>query len=145
MLTAYFDDSGTHNSSEVVIWAGLFGNPNQWALLDDYWAAAKSPCPGKEAITRFHMWDCDQSLGECLGWKRHETDFLASELTQIIIKCGIYGYACAVWRQDYDELVKGEVRTVYGDAEGYCVRSCYVRGLDWAREHAPHDPNLAFV
>jgi hypothetical protein len=26
MLTTYFDDSGTHDDSEIVILAGLFGN-----------------------------------------------------------------------------------------------------------------------
>lgn len=49
MLIAYFDDSGTHDSSEVVLWQGAIGNKYQWALLDELWAKKlRDPSPNKD-------------------------------------------------------------------------------------------------
>jgi hypothetical protein len=71
MLIAYFDDSGSHTDSDVVIWNGLFGNHYQWRLFNELWEAKlKDPSPGKEPLKRFHMFECQNSLGEFSGWSR---------------------------------------------------------------------------
>jgi hypothetical protein len=146
MLTSYLDDSGTHDDAEIVLWAGLSANQFQWDALIDAWRKTlAAPCPGKEPISRFHMTDCYNSRGEFAGWKRHETDYLASHFCDIIIKNGIYGYAFATSRKDWDQLITGDLRTLLGDSEGFCVRNCYVRITQWAREKANYDPSLAFV
>jgi hypothetical protein len=65
MLTAYFDDSGSHAGSDVVVWNGLFGNQYQWKLFDELWAAKLgAPSPGKNSLRRFHMYDCQHGEGE---------------------------------------------------------------------------------
>ena len=77
MLTAYFDDSGTHLNSDLVLWYGVFGNSFQWAHFDDLWAAKlKEPSPGKPALSRFHMAQCQAADAEFAGWSRTATDFL---------------------------------------------------------------------
>jgi hypothetical protein len=145
MLTAYFDDSGTHDTSEVVIIAGLFGNQFQWDAFSDAWGKKlQVPSLGKPPLTRFHMYDCYNSLGEFSGWSRTATDFLAHELGQIIIKNGIWAYACAVLRKEWDSLVTGVSRKALGDAEGFCARNCYVKTLHWASNYTS-DPQIAFV
>ena len=84
MLEAYFDDSGTHDDSEIVLWAGLFGNRYQWEFFNQLWAKKLAdPSPGKPPIKRFHMVDCYNSTGEFAGWRRAATDFLAHELTNV--------------------------------------------------------------
>jgi hypothetical protein len=85
MLTAYFDDSGTHPDSEVVLWYGLFGNHFQWAHFDNLWAAKLGePSLGKPPLSRFHMAHCQAGDGEFLGWNRTATDFLVHELVPTI-------------------------------------------------------------
>jgi hypothetical protein len=145
MLTAYFDDSGTHDASEIVIWAGVCGNQFQWDAFSKAWGAKlKAPSPGKPALSRFHMADCQDAREEFQGWSRTATDFLVHELGEIIIKTGLWGYASGVNRKDWDELIVGEVREALGDAEGFCVRNVYVKTTDWAKNWAGGG-DLAFV
>ena len=97
MVFAYFDDSGTHSQSDIVLMAGVFGYANQWEYFAELWARKLAdPSPGKPPLTRFHMAECQASDGEFSGWKRHETDFLVHELGSIILKAGIYGFGGAI-------------------------------------------------
>jgi hypothetical protein len=117
--------------------AGVFGFPNQWDFLSELWAKQLAdPCPGKPALTRFHMAECQAGDGEFLGWKRIETDFLVHELDSIIIKTGIYGFGGAIARKHYDQLITGDLRRSSGDAETMCIINCFVKFLSWAKENA---------
>lgn len=146
MLTAYLDDSGTHDNSQVVLWAGLCANHFQWALLTELsQQQLKAPCPDKQPISRFHMTECYDSRGEFAGWTRTETDLSAHEFTNIILRAGIYGRAFATSRKDWDELITGNVKIIFGDAEGFCVRNCYLQVTRWAKEKASYDHELAFI
>jgi Protein of unknown function (DUF3800) len=145
MLIAYFDDSGSHTDSDVVLWNGLFGNHYQWQLFNELWAAKlKEPSLGKEPLKRFHMVECQNSLGEFSGWSRTATDFLVHELGDIVLRCGLYSNGAAISRKDWDDLVKGDLRTALGDAEGYSMRLAFVRATKWAREIAFQD-EMEFV
>ncbi len=144
MLTAYFDDSGTHTDSDVVLWSGLFGNHYQWEHFDKLWTEKlRNPSPGKEPLQRFHMANCMAGDGEFLGWSRLATKFLVHELVDIILRCGLYSDGAAISRKDWDELVTGNLRGALGDAEGYSMRSAFVRASKWARALGSNE--LAFV
>ena len=145
MLTAYFDDSGTHADAEVVLWNGLFGNNFQWDHFNQLWAAKlQKPSPGKEPLKRFHMANCQAADGEFSGWKRTETDFLVHELGDIILKCGLYCDCAVISRKDWNELITGDLFTALGDAEGYSLRMAFVRASKWARQTGGSD-KIAFV
>jgi hypothetical protein len=147
MLRAYFDDSGTHGvRSDIVLVAGIFGT--EWAIdsLDRRWKLEiDNPlCGRKERVSRYHAYDCDNSIGEFAGWKRVETDHFYHRLQTIIIESGVAGYGVAVARKDWDELVTGDIRAVLGNPEGTCIRNCFVKTLDWARTHT-FDPQITFI
>jgi hypothetical protein len=146
MLTVYFDDSGTHAGSELTLLAGLFGNQYQWELFNDLWGKRlKESVPGKPPVQRFHMTDCYNSLNEFLRWNRTETDFFAHELGEIVFRCGLWGCATAVWTGIWNEHVTGDLRRASGDAEGGCIRNSFNRTLEWAREFAGAEKEIAFV
>lgn len=150
MLTAYFDDSGTHTGgkhgpSKIVLVAGIIGDENSLRVLDENWKKhLERPVEGlKDRLNRFHMFDCYDSRGEFAGWTRTETDYFCKLLQDVIIQSGVAAYGIACARQDWDELITGDLRGVLGDAESYCITQCYVRAVRFANEHP--DPKITFV
>lgn len=146
MITAYFDDSGTHTTSEIVIVAGVFATEARTRLLERRWRKLLAdPLEGrKPALKRFHMTDCFNSRGEFAGWTRTETDYLCHLFREEMIGAEIAAYAVACSRKDWDELVTGDYSAIFGDAEGFCIRNCFVRTLAWAQT-CTFDPDIQFV
>lgn len=152
MLRPHFDDSGTHTGgktgpSKIVLVAGIFGTEARLEALDRNWRkiiADPIDNGSRPSLQRFHAYDCDNSIGEFLGWSRTETDFLTHRLRTAIIESGAAAYGIGIARQDWDDLVTGDMRGFLGDAEAYCISQCFVRTLRWAQEKT-FDPQITFV
>jgi hypothetical protein len=146
MITAYFDDSGTHGESDIVLVAGVFGTEARMDCLDRNWKPhLDAPLGGRKGpIKRFHAYDCDNSVGEFSGWTRTETDYFRHELRTVIIEsdCAAYGLACS--RKDWNEIITEDLRSVIGDPEGFCINQCFVRSVGWAQAKT-FDPSMKFV
>lgn len=134
MLSAYFDDSGTHQPSEIVLLAGILGTEWQHTSLERLWRKnIQSPLDGaKPRLKRFHMAECQASDGEFEGWSRTETDYFCHLLETAIIDSHVHCYVFACARKDWDEMIVGRNREIFGDAERACVWNCFVRTLRWA-------------
>ena len=146
MLTCYFDDSGTHDQSDIVVVAGIFGTEARMDGLDQRWKQHldRPLCGKKPPLRRFHAYDCNNSIGEFLGWSRTETNYFWHQLQTEIIDSGIAGYGIAVSRKDYNELVAGDIRGVMGDPEGMCINQCFVRAIGWVQANT-FDPHLSLI
>ncbi len=147
MLTAYFDDSGTHATSNVVLVAGIFGTEWQLTSLERLWLPhLEQPlCGQKPRLRRFHAYECNNSLGEFTGWTRTETDYFCHQLQTAIIESGVSAYGIAISRQDWDEIITGGLRIFLGgDAEGYAITQCITCTVNWAQRNT-FDPKLTFV
>ena len=146
MLSAYFDDSGTHDSSKVVVVGGIMGTESELLSLESMWRFhLNRPLDGlKPPIREFHAYDCFHSKGEFEGWSRTETDFFRHQLREVIIKSHVSGYGFACVREEWDAEIQGTLRDINGDSEGYAIRSCFVRALRWA-QMATFDPDISFI
>ena len=146
MLSAYFDDSGTHDTSDVVLVAGIMGTEWQLTALERLWSPhIENPLYGrKPKLRRHHATDCYNSTNEFSGWTRTETDYFSHQLQTAITDSGVYAYGMACSRKDYEDVVVGDMKGFLGDAEGFCITQCFVRSLEWAQENT-FDPEITFV
>jgi hypothetical protein len=140
MLNSFFDDSGTHDDSDVVIVAGLFGTEGRLRGLDCEWKKLiDRPLEDlgrlKPPLKRFHMFDCQALRGEFAGWSRLEAEYFCNQLRKVIINSGVSAYGNACSRRDYEDLITGDTRAVLGTAEGFCIRNVFVRTLAWIQRN----------
>jgi len=146
MLGAYLDDSGSHSTSDIVITAGVAGTEWRLESLEKFWRKELAqPLESlKPSLKRFHMAECQDSRGEFERWTRTETDYLCHRLGTVIIDSGVMAYGMACSRKDWDELVTGDIRAVWGDPEGMCITNCFTKLIAWAQQFT-FDPEMRFV
>ena len=146
MLSGYFDDSGTHADSPVVVWAGLLGTEAQWERLEPAWKAKlEEPLPGKAPLKQFHLSACAAADDEFRYYSPAERDLVRHEFRTLIIEAGLLSIGSVVSRPDWDELVVGKLRDRLGDAETPCFLNCINRGLKLARVTHKEEDRIAFV
>jgi hypothetical protein len=125
VLIGYFDDSGTHTNSEIVVMAGFVGTREQWQQFKKAWSDKLSePLPGKPPLKRFHMVDCMQRDREFSDYSEAERDAVIHDFRQTILDAKLIGNVTAVDRVAWDEIMVGPLRMLYGDAEWYCLNNC---------------------
>ena len=79
-LTAFWDESGTHNGSHFVVVAGYVAPDDQWAEFDPKWHAAQT----KWDIHIFHMTDCMTGGGEFRSWAESKRRDCVQDFIRII-------------------------------------------------------------
>jgi hypothetical protein len=140
MLRAYFDDSGTHADSRVVVIGGLIGTDPQWARFKEEWAALlKQPLPGKTSLRMFHLSTCNARAGEFIGYSDAEQDAVIHDFRKIIINAELISIAAAVDRKAWCDLVIGAYRESFGDALSHCIAYCIEETIRIANPHAAGD------
>ncbi|MFT3986751.1 DUF3800 domain-containing protein [Aestuariivirga sp.] len=148
MITAYFDDSGTHSEDGLLVIAGLWGLQNQWEYLEQEWRKVLAePCPGRGPLDRFHMAHCQISSekSQFRGWRRVETDYVTRRFTDIISKSSVYGYCVGVSQKDWDENIQGRKRRYQGDAEHYAAAKCMIMIQAMTSNLMRHESQLIFM
>jgi len=98
LLTAYFDESGTHEGDHWCVIAGFVGNDAQWAAFAAEWVEAIKP------RQNLHMTE--------LRWKQHPERIapLLARLGSIPHKYNLKAVGVSLKWSDYNAIVKGRVR-----------------------------------
>jgi hypothetical protein len=136
LIRAYFDDSGTHYDSEVVVMGGLIGTLSQWRGFEADWATKlASPAPRKPALKMFHLSHCSSKDGEFRSYSQAECDLVTHDFRRIIEKAELISTASAIDRGAWDELVVGRLRDVLGPALVPCFINCIDETISVASVH----------
>jgi len=149
MLCAYFDDSGTHADSDVVVMGGLIGTVEQWDRFERAWAARLAdPLPGcgKPPLKMFHLSACSnrRPKGGFEDYSDAEQDAVIHDFRQIILDCMLTSTATAIDRRAWDELIVGPYRDVLGSAITQCFADCIAETVRIANPKPAVD-NIAVV
>ena len=136
MLQAYFDDSGTHANSRVVVVAGLIGSMAQWEAFDALWRAKLAePLPGKPPLSKFHLSACNSGQGEFADYRLGERDLVTRAFREIVIEAGLISTASAIERHAWNELVPASVLKAVVSDVGVCIDNCVRETWKIAAEH----------
>jgi hypothetical protein len=81
-MTAYLDESGTHDGSRLTVMAGWVEYADRWSEFDRRWnALLRRPLPYRGTITHIHGKDLRQGSKQFRGWsvedrhQRHEAQY----------------------------------------------------------------------
>lgn len=124
VLAVYFDESGVHGGSEVVVYSALLGTVEQWVPFETAWKQRlAAPAPGKPPLKRFHMADCEARDKEFKNYSIDERNAIIQSFRNIIVNSGVYGVTATVPITLWDEFITGKRRDKGGSAEHECFRA----------------------
>jgi hypothetical protein len=105
LFRAYFDDSGTHKGSKVVVLGGLIGLDSQWGPLVTKWTAKlAAPFPDKPRLSKFHLSSCMAGAGEFQDYNLVEREALSGEFRDLIIEAKLGSTASRVCYICFEQL-----------------------------------------
>jgi hypothetical protein len=134
MLEGYFDDGGTHDSSEVVVWGGVMGDSAWFEKLEGQWLSLlRQPLEGKPPIKQFHHAHLSNSWNEFRDYKPPERDLVIKRFRDAIIAAGLVPVSFSVVLKDWRECVVGNYADIFGTAEQFSFMSCVYAAHRMAR------------
>jgi hypothetical protein len=123
LLTAYLDESGTHDTSPISIMAGYLGTAEQWGAFNAEWMALVQSA----GVWQVHAVDLFKRTRAFKGWPAEQVNAFAVQLDGVIARHLQLGFSVIVRDNDY--------RTIYAEGPkprrsrldskyGVCFRAC---------------------
>jgi len=140
MITAYFDESGTHGNQKVdppVLSIGCYvSTDEQWTLFNREWQAVLD----EAGVECFHVTTFESRFGGYAGWTDEKRKRVYAGLQGIIKRRVKKAIAACVVLRDYDELITGEYRQRLLSPYAFAARCCFEMIGDWSRRYELREP-----
>lgn len=121
MYTAYIDESGSNPSTRVFSIGGFAAHSIVWYQLENRWRRMLD----RHKICVFHMADCQSGFGEFKDWPLERRHGLIREAIQLLTSFReLNGFSAALLVEDFNDLIKGDVKAVVGDHYSLCFQKC---------------------
>jgi len=136
MLTAYFDESGTHAGSPVLTVAGYVATVEQWDTFDRAWAQLLKD----EQLPAMHWTDLESRKAAFEGWTKERKLAVQKRAIAIICETVERGFATGVVLADYLALIGGLPETIRENALAFAVVDNLKMATKWATLNCPDEP-----
>lgn len=130
LYTGYFDESGTHDGSEVVAVAGFVANTSNWEQFSEDWQAILNDC----SLEYFHMSEFENMQGPYTSWTDTEGKDCLNRLLDTIHEHVIQSVAFIIPKMSFDLLMSAKAKRICGDAYGLAALECWRKLADTARD-----------
>jgi Protein of unknown function (DUF3800) len=138
-FTVYFDDSGTSPQNPIAVVGGWISPAEQWKKFEREWTRIQEA----EGFHVLHMADFmfGSSRTEFGNWNNLKKNRVIRALRKIIQAHCVYGFGFSVHKQDYDEIVSGDVRAKCGRFHyTWAVRMVLGKLERWRQDNLVREP-----
>jgi hypothetical protein len=122
ILTAYFDESGTHSGSEAVAVAGYVSTPDRWERFGQEWREALAAYN----IEYFHMTDFANGTNPYKQWPKQKRRHRFERLVSIINKHALASVGIVIPVSFYESAMSPKAKRISGGPYGHAVRCCFM-------------------
>lgn len=140
MITAYFDESGTHGNQNVyppVLSIGCYvSTDQQWKLFKQEWQEVLHDA----GIEYFHAAKFESRFGEYAGWTDEKRKRIYGRLQGIIKRRVKKGIAACIVLPDYDEVITGKYQEMFVSPYSFATRCCFECIGEWSLKHNLQEP-----
>jgi hypothetical protein len=123
LLTAYLDESGTHETSPISVMAGYLGTADQWRAFDGDWMALLQTA----GLPHVHTVDLFKRTKQFKEWPAERVNEFAVQLDGVIARHMRLGFSIVIRDDDYRSIyVAGSRprRSRLDSKYGVCFRAC---------------------
>jgi hypothetical protein len=134
MLEGYFDDSGTHPGSSMVVWGGVMGDSVSFAAMEESWLRLLAePLPGKPRIKQFHLSHIARGLEEFRDYNEAERDLVTKAFRDVVIEAGLIPVSFSISVPAWGRHATPMFQALFRSPEHFAFMSCIMSAFRMAR------------
>ncbi len=133
VLDGYFDDSGTHDSSEAVTVAGYLSTHEQWELFERAWLTALQ----EWGLPYFHMTDFANCVAPFANWSEQERRFRLAYLLKLVNVHSLASVGACFSKKVFDRVFTREAKRFVGGAYGVASTVCFMEAAKLLKDGYP--------
>jgi hypothetical protein len=132
LLTAYFDESGTHLDSEIVLIAGFVATSEKWTAVEAAWRQRLDVLN----LSYYHASACDAGDEAFADIPRELRAGLSFALAGVIADHQLMSVNAAIMRADWDLFKSGEIGKRFIGPYNFCFEYCMQQISSWSKREA---------
>ncbi|WFU08800.1 DUF3800 domain-containing protein [Rhizobium sp. CB3090] len=128
-IQAFFDESGTHDGSQILGIAGYIFRKSEAIKLGHEWKKVLK----LKNLPYFHMVDCAHGNGPFANLTRQERIEVETKIIEIVRKRSIQGFAVTVVESEFKQALEDfpQIKEIYGSAYSFSVHLILAGVLAW--------------